>query len=323
MEFVAGLPLAVGAAGLKLLNSLLEDERVARAWYGDEYKTFTKKKGVGTMVNYYISHVFTISEQDCPRMIDNSTTHSQSWHQYREKHKGECCWLPIYRSLKEQDAGLSTVAVAYEALGAIGALSSIPAARVDAWGLVVMAYANGAQARVNHDGGAYLAVLRAKYFVLTIRRKSLTDEPSAHLEPRSTAFHSAQTMDPGRWRSLFDEGHTLHGEVQWVLDSHSTNSEPPEALYRGTLDFQLSKAILDSAAVHELIRRLAEAVLMCRKLWAQARDALVKRSATEAIPLGSQGRQLTNSVGSDFLRVTGGIKDVIDFANVMRERLLV
>ena len=139
MEFAAGVPLAVGAAALRALNSYLYDKKVAIAWFGDDYEVFTSNKCVHGKLGICISHVFSVPETECVRLIADSLQNSQSWFWSRATRGGECCWLPMYRTLKG-----NTIAKARSALFSLGAVGSLPAARIDAWGLVVMAYANGA-----------------------------------------------------------------------------------------------------------------------------------------------------------------------------------
>jgi hypothetical protein len=151
MEFATGLPMAVGAAALRALNALLDDRRIAIAWYGKDYKKFTSRTWIRGLPGICISHVFSLREEDCRSLIRNSLENSQRWHTARGD--GACCWLPIYRHLERQFRE-SSVIEAQRALSSLGAVSSMPAARVDAWGLVVMAYANGATPSIEKSNGA-------------------------------------------------------------------------------------------------------------------------------------------------------------------------
>src|SRR5579871_5738009 len=102
MEFVTGVPLAVGVGALHMLNAFLDDKRIAIAWYGkSDYKVFTRRRWIGGKFRICISHVFSLPETECVRLIRDSLESSQNWYASRSMHGGQCCWLPIYRSLRE------------------------------------------------------------------------------------------------------------------------------------------------------------------------------------------------------------------------------
>jgi hypothetical protein len=269
-EFAAGVPLAVGVAALQALNSFLDDKRIAIAWYGaTDYKTFTRKKWISGRPAIYISHVFSVPESWSRRLIANSLENSQSWYWSRAMFGGECCWLPLYRTLEHAVRG-TTIAEAQSAIFSLGSVGSLPAARMDMWALVVMAYANGAnQSVISADKGAYVAVLRAKYFVLTIRRQGLTDQAIAHLEPREQPYNVAEPMLEQGWRNLLENGHSF-GKSDfsgWPLYSVLDSDSPPETLITGELDVQLRNTIIDDTRYSDIHARLAQSVEKCCTLW--------------------------------------------------------
>lgn len=149
MEFVASLPLAVGASALRNLNEFLEDREIAQAWYGGDYKTFTKRK-VFYKGRLSIDNVFVVSDEDSEEMISHSLGVCHRWYEQRG---GECCWLPLYRALQTTYLAGTTVKKAETALSSLGTVSSLPAARLSLWGLVVLRMAQDQIALVVRDKG--------------------------------------------------------------------------------------------------------------------------------------------------------------------------
>jgi hypothetical protein len=280
MEFVTGVPLAVGVAALHALNSFLDDKRIAVAWYGpNDYKVFTRKRWINGKLGVCISHVFSIPESECVRLIADSLQSSQGWYTSRSAFGGECCWLPIYRSLKEKQMR-SVVADAQSASFSLGAVGSLPAARINLWGLVVMAYANGAKQSIPADNGSYFAVLRARYFVLTIRRQSLADQAVAHIEPREQPYYTAQFLDEQAWRNLLEDGHTF-GRTKysgWPSYTNLDTDNPPANLVNGELDVQIQNEVIDDLRAGELKRRLVESVRKSRRRWEDCHEEMNART---------------------------------------------
>lgn len=57
----------------------------------------------------------------------------------------------------------------------IAAVKSLPAARLDSWGLIVLALANGARPEVIHSSnGGFFAELSGKSFVLTLWQRDVS-----------------------------------------------------------------------------------------------------------------------------------------------------
>lgn len=279
MEFVTGVPLAVGAAALNILNAFLDDRRIAIAWYGEDYKIFTSKTWINGRISICITNVFSVAESDCVRLIRDSIENSHNWHASRRMRGGECCWLPIYRSLSQNEPQ-AFVFDAHRAIFSLGAVGSVPAARIDLWGLIVMAYANGAKQSVSTESGAYIAVLRAKYFVLTIRRQALTDQAVAHIEPREKEHHTAHYMAEQAWRNLLEDGHSF-GKADysgWPLYTNLDTDSPPANLVNGEFDVQLRNEVLDDYRAAELKSKLDESLRKCRWLWDLSYNELITRT---------------------------------------------
>jgi hypothetical protein len=117
---------------------------------------------------------------------------------------------------------------------------------MDAWGLVVTAYSNGATAYLQQVEGSFLAVLRARHFVLTIRREHLTDQPVAHIEPRVNSL-SKRLMAQTAWENFLEDGHSFgrNEHIGWPLYGEYAGEQPPERLVLGELDNQLRAEIMD------------------------------------------------------------------------------
>jgi hypothetical protein len=98
MELASGIPIAVGATALRTLNSYLEDSRIAKAWYGKDYKTFTKRKFMKGSFSLCVKNVFVVREEDGEALIGSCLPVSHTW--YGGRGDGECCWLLLYRTLK-------------------------------------------------------------------------------------------------------------------------------------------------------------------------------------------------------------------------------
>jgi hypothetical protein len=281
VDFVAGVPLAVGVGALHLLNDYLDDRRIAIAWYGEaDHRVFTSRRWIKGKVGICISHVFSVRENESLRLIADSLESSQGWYMSRIAYGGECCWLPIYRSFRERHPDNPGVVDAQRAIFSLGAVGSLPAARMDLWGLIVMAYANGAHASITLDSGSYVAVLRARHFVLTVRRQSLTDQAVAHIEPRERAFYSAQPMNDQAWKNLLEHGHSFSKTDYsgWPLYTNLDTDNPPANLVNGELDVQLKNEVLDDTRVSELKERLITCTRQCRTHWNTCYKELKDRS---------------------------------------------
>lgn len=268
MELVASLPLAVGAEALRSLNRYLEDRRVAQAWYGkDDYKTFTAKKFIKLRPSICVSHVFVVADEDCQEMISQVLGVCHRWYEQRG---GECCWLPLYRTLKITSLGNSTVKPAETALSSLGTVSSLPAARLSLWGLIVMAYADGATRSLTgvlqYENGGFKAVLHARHFVLTIKRSTLTDHIIGHLEPRKCPLMAARPLDDQLWRDLLDVGHTFGGDstFKWLLEGNIDAVEgEPNDMFPDENDVHMKKMLIDANHASVLEDRLRHAVNKC------------------------------------------------------------
>ena len=283
MELAGEIPLAVGAAALRLLNSYLDDRKIAKSWYGNNHRIFTTRTWTKGYIGLRISYVFAVPEDRSMALIEQSVHHSSSWH--KKSKDGACCWLPIYRSL-EDNFRKDTVVKAHSALSSIGTVSSLPAARINAWCMVVMAHANGARSQIFEINGAYLAVLRAKHFVLTIRRKTLVDQMVAHIELRQTAFAQAEDMPRAQWESLLHCGHSFGktNNVQWLLDGTLANG-PPLNLASGVHDEELCDSVVDAQLVTTLEGRLRTCLRKCDEAWNVCLEDAVTHSHDYALQM--------------------------------------
>lgn len=131
---------------------------------------------------------------------------------------------------------------------------------------------------VRDPGPSYL---RAKYFVLTIRRQSLTDQMIAHMEPRQYEVRTAVIMPLDDWQNLYFHGHSfsLAGIAQCLLNDAPPVTPPPD-MVTGSLDGQLRASVVDATVVATLEDRLRTSLQECYQLWFLCiQDAIQNRRA--------------------------------------------
>ncbi|GKZ27994.1 hypothetical protein AbraCBS73388_008224, partial [Aspergillus brasiliensis] len=192
METAAGVPLAVGKAALQILNKWLENRETAQAWFGTAWEDFVE---VRTIRQHFrkarrhlagedlrINYVFTIKEADWKLVIRNCMEECHTWRGQRKN--GECCWLPIYRSIIKRLEKEKVLELAASSSSTIGTVASLPAAVLESWGLIVMAYANGASGQYIEYNGGYQAIFDANNFILSIKQPSLNSLAVAHITTR-------------------------------------------------------------------------------------------------------------------------------------------
>ncbi|RDH13956.1 hypothetical protein M747DRAFT_270953, partial [Aspergillus niger ATCC 13496] len=244
--------LQVGVQALETLNNLLDEKEIAKTWYGENnYKDFTGKRffPINTLNKFGhrgIRKVFRIKKDTWHKVIQNCLTDCYNWyHQIKENYEGECCWLLLYRSLPEETKR-DCLERSERSLSSIGIVSSLPAARVELWGLVVLAIANGAKvcSKVASTGGFY-ARLDAQNFVLTIWETN-TGSATAHIEPREHPIESQPLTSP-EWNNLLWYGYSFGGHHHifgWPFISQET-SEPPDDLVSNLRNQELSRLVIE------------------------------------------------------------------------------
>ncbi|PKK41182.1 hypothetical protein CI102_15072 [Trichoderma harzianum] len=176
MEAAMSTAVTVGIEALNYLNKLLADKDTATGWYGDHSPKFIGHKYRLSRLRLHlplspieITHIFRVKKDDWQQTIEHCLSNYQEWTRYAQNPRGgECCWLPIYSSLPEEkrDAWCEKPK---RSSRSIAAVKSLPAARLDSWGLIVLAFANGARPEVIHSlNGGYFAELSGKTFVVTL-----------------------------------------------------------------------------------------------------------------------------------------------------------
>jgi hypothetical protein len=86
----------------------------------------------------------------------------------------------------------------------IGSISSLPAANLDSWGLIVLALANGA--KVNYtstERGGFAASLEARNFIITLQQHKIVTQMTGHLEPRDHPEQESQVLSDTKWNNLY------------------------------------------------------------------------------------------------------------------------
>ena len=93
-----------------------------------------------------------------------------------------------------------------------GRYCTIPAARVESWGLFVLAYANGARLtqRQRTSDGSLRITLRCRDFIITILRQGATGPISTHLEPRTRSIDTYKPFRPDQWTHLLEQGYSYN-----------------------------------------------------------------------------------------------------------------
>lgn len=168
MESGVSASLALGAEAVVELDKLFQDKQIAKAWYGDYYDLFT---GYAWTI-WRGRRVFVVDKNDWKSVIRECL---KNCHRWIPNDTGECSWFHIYRAVCENRvknsklrrfSGLAVVPYTEKTvshLSYIGYISSLPAANLDSWGLIVMALANGA--KVNYtsiERGGFAASLEAR-----------------------------------------------------------------------------------------------------------------------------------------------------------------
>ncbi|KAL3444314.1 hypothetical protein BJX65DRAFT_297775 [Aspergillus insuetus] len=275
---IIGYTTTTGIEALKILNKWLDSKETAKAWYGNDAEDFLKRRHFGNKLfrkkyaALEIEHVFTIQKEDWRMLIDEALPVAHTWYRKRKDESGECSWLPLYWACRDQLGKQRVLQKADAALASIGLVSGLPAARLDLWGLIVLAYSNGARARVaTAEGGGFNATLLCKHFILSIRQWSVNAPTIGSLEPREhpAETHEALTKDESFY--LLEYGHSLSPRgvaTAWGLDG--ANSEPPPTeLSDSRSDSLLTRMVLDTFQASRLKEKFHHGIIEYWEEWAK------------------------------------------------------
>lgn len=297
MDAATSAAFTVGAQALKTLNNWLDDTETAKSWYGKEYKTFTGPSTwpptkIGTRK---IKTVFTISKDDWQKVIEYCLSDCYTWHRHSEG--GECCWLSILGSLpKEMRSGF--LQTPKRSLSSLGIVASLPAARIDLWGLVVLAYANGAKVSVKKcSTGSFCAKLAAISFTLTISQADMVGPIVAHLEPKERCLGDRPMLTSSEWHHLLLSGHTFKAQDHvfgWPI-SGKPPANAPEDLVTNVLDQELAQIVMDYQWVEELKKQLREVIYECYDGWEYILNKDLVKEETELKRIEKVQRHLLSS----------------------------
>lgn len=222
-----------------------------------------------------VAHVFTIRNEDWLLIIGEALPAAHTWFRSREDYNYECSWIPRYLAYKESRSLCPSKQVLQEAelaFSSLGVVNCRPAARLDLWGLVVMAYANGAWSEVElaSDGG-FMVNLQAKNFVLNINQTNINAPVAAQLEPRQHPAEGRESLGVDDTKYLFLYGQSVSQQdvsLGWPLNA-DPSTQPPLDLVHGRMDKQLRKTVLDYFRVHDLRKRIRDAIFYYRTKWSK------------------------------------------------------
>lgn len=290
MDARVSAAVAVGSAALQTLNTYLRDTDTAKGWYGTHYyEDFTKSNfslkkflGLDDDSPREIKEVFALQSTDWQYTIEYCLSNTQVWLRYArhnekgkdEESRGECSWLPIYAALPANYRKHSR-ASSKKSASSLAAVRSLPAARFDAWGLVVLAIANGAKIQIQHGSeGGYFAELSGKTFVVTIWQKDVGGSITAHIEPRAYSSEQHTMMTSPEWQNLLWYGHSFsqhHHIFGWPLNDTPVY-EAPKNLTTTHHDAELKELVIDNKWTTLLQDQLREALYSCHDAWESAQN---------------------------------------------------
>ncbi|RAH80666.1 hypothetical protein BO86DRAFT_433100 [Aspergillus japonicus CBS 114.51] len=244
MNIAISSGLDVGIQALNLLNKLLEEREIAKSWYGeDKYLIFTQRrcwpllpfKRFGRLE---IRKVFKVKKEHWQKVIENCLSDCSTWHeQMTYNNQGNC-------------------------------------SRVESWGLIVLALANGADIQITYTStGGTNAVLDGQSFILTILQSNIAGPITAHIEPkRYSSDH--KTFTSPEWNNLLWFGHSF-GEYDhifgWPLNE-SPPLDPPEQLVDNVRNQELSRLVIDDHRANRLREQLKDAIHKCHDQWEDLKD---------------------------------------------------
>ncbi|OJJ74187.1 hypothetical protein ASPBRDRAFT_192922 [Aspergillus brasiliensis CBS 101740] len=317
METAAGVPLAVGKAALQILNKWLENRETAQAWFGTDWEDFVEVRTIRQRFrkvrrqlagdDLHINYVFTIKEADWKVVIRNCIEECHNW--YGQRENGECCWLPIYRSIIKRLEKKKVLELAASSSSTIGTVASLPAAVLESWGLIVMAYANGASGQYIEYNGGYQAIFDANNFILSIKQPSLHSLAVAHITARE---HEKKVMNlpSEQWLNLLSQGYSLDAEsplLRWWTKERCKDLIPPPELLNGECDDQLGKTIFDYYFARRLGEAIRVSIFKCIDYWKAAREDS-KIVGADAF-FETEGEKIITNLKRVKLLVGDGIRD--------------
>ncbi|EAS29582.3 uncharacterized protein CIMG_08328 [Coccidioides immitis RS] len=269
MDPVAGAPLVIGIEALRTLDDWLETEDIVKAWYGADCNTFCElsvSRSTGEE-KPRLAKVFAIDNERWPDVIRISLEKAQNW--WRAHSSGQCCWLPLYRSLSEQMPGAFIKGVT-DGISCIGIANSLPAARMDFWGLVVLGYANGGIPRVVRDSAmaSYRATFDCRNFTLVIWQNSLNSMAVAHIIPKRHTSFDRHSLDSKKWQLLLNTGTTViqHEDplTRWI---EQDAPKPPYELLGKDWDQNIQCTIFDYRFIKYMKDKLRQSIYYAHGAW--------------------------------------------------------
>ncbi|KAK7212342.1 hypothetical protein V2G26_019520 [Clonostachys chloroleuca] len=275
MDIAVSQAASLGTAALQYLNELLDSRETAKCWYGENhYHDFTKWNLFSRNIlvanpSRKITKVFTIRAGGWDKAIGECVYNHQLWRRFAVRTDGDCSWLPIYEAVSEKDKK-SYLSGAKKSAGFVATAKSLPAARLDAWGLVVLSLANGAKPQVTHNSnGGFYAELSGKDFVITMWQQDISGEIVGHIEPRAQASERHTAMTSPEWQNLLWYGHSFskhHHMFGWPLNGVPLQ-EPPKNLTTSHHDGELKVLVMDNQWAEILQDRLRDALYECYDTW--------------------------------------------------------
>ncbi|KAJ5771169.1 uncharacterized protein N7511_003220 [Penicillium nucicola] len=268
-EIAASAAFATGKEALNTLNNWLDDVEVAKSWYGNNYRKFTGSgKRIGrTLFRLKITGVFTIKKNDWQKVIEECLSDCYNWH--RQTEGGECCWLRLFTSMSD-DMKRRCLQQSRSSIQSLAVVESMPAARIDLWGLVVFAFANGADQRVRSSStGSFCANLYAIDFTLTIWQYDMAGPICAHIEPREQGQEDRTMLSSSEWNNLLWSGHTFK-ECDHILGwppSADPSADAPGDLITNVLDRELAQIVMDYTWTRILQEKLRKLIYECHDSW--------------------------------------------------------
>lgn len=213
-----GLAVNVGAEALGALDKWLDGKRKAQSWFGDRYRTFTNIRWYKlnfsriSLFPHHIRQVFVINRDDWRLVLTECLNAASRWDSDSlRRENGECCWMHIYRTIGHERAKRFLIK-RNDSGSHISSVATIPAARVESWGLFVLAYANGARLtqRQRTSDGSLRITLPCRDFIITILRQGATGPISTHLEPRTRSIDTYKPFRPDQWTNLLEQGYSYN-----------------------------------------------------------------------------------------------------------------